>query len=233
MSSRSRYRRAKYVRRPTRAYVRGLPPPSQLTWNSGWRPLSTGYKARLRYCTPLALNCSVGTTVAYVFSANGLYDPDITGSGHQPYGFDQLMAMYNHYTVISSKCQVRWYNNTNFPVNCGIALRDDSSGVNGTAISQILETPGTVSRMLGASASQDSAGAVSKGFSCRRFFTRRTPIIEDANLRGTAAANPTEQAYFHVFATPNLDTDDPPQITGTVVIDFIAWFTEPKILAQS
>jgi hypothetical protein len=33
------------------------------------------------------------------YNLNALYDPDYTGSGHQPYGFDQIMATYNKYRV--------------------------------------------------------------------------------------------------------------------------------------
>ncbi len=35
----------------------------------------------------------------YVFRLNSLYDPDLTGTGHQPYGFDQFAALYSRYKV--------------------------------------------------------------------------------------------------------------------------------------
>lgn len=35
----------------------------------------------------------------YVFRLNSLYDPDLTGTGHQPYGFDQYAALFNRYKV--------------------------------------------------------------------------------------------------------------------------------------
>lgn len=35
----------------------------------------------------------------YVFNMNSLFDPNQTGTGHQPYGFDQLTPWFNTYCV--------------------------------------------------------------------------------------------------------------------------------------
>ena len=37
---------------------------------------------------------------------NSLFDPNRTGTGHQPYGFDQLSTFYNRYYVTGSKMTV-------------------------------------------------------------------------------------------------------------------------------
>lgn len=43
----------------------------------------------------------------YNYAGNGLYIPDITGGvGLQPRGFDEAMAIYNNYQVLSSKISV-------------------------------------------------------------------------------------------------------------------------------
>ncbi len=56
---------------------------------------------KFKYQTSGTLNPGVaGVAAIQVMTANGLYDPDITGVGHQPRGFDQIMALYNHYTVV-------------------------------------------------------------------------------------------------------------------------------------
>lgn len=43
----------------------------------------------------------VGGTFQY--GLNNLYDPDITNVGHQPGGYDQMIAIYNRYTVYQVK----------------------------------------------------------------------------------------------------------------------------------
>ena len=42
------------------------------------------------------------------FVANGAFDPNLTGVGHQPRGFDQFMAGYETFTVTGSKISVNF-----------------------------------------------------------------------------------------------------------------------------
>jgi hypothetical protein len=41
-----------------------------------------------------------------IMNLNSLFDPNRTGTGHQPYGFDQLAALYNRYRVLSTRWRV-------------------------------------------------------------------------------------------------------------------------------
>ena len=66
-------------------------------------PVPLKMAATLLYSDQITLNPAAGTVSKHVFSANGLFDPNITGVGHQPRGFDQYMALYNHYTVIGAR----------------------------------------------------------------------------------------------------------------------------------
>lgn len=69
-----------------------------------------------------------GALAIYVYTTNGLYDPNTTGIGHQPTGFDQLMALYNEYVVIGSTIKVSFTNSdeTNAAI-CGISMLDYST----------------------------------------------------------------------------------------------------------
>lgn len=41
-----------------------------------------------------------------VFNLNSPFDPNRTGGGHQPYGYDQITLMYNRYRVLSCKWSI-------------------------------------------------------------------------------------------------------------------------------
>jgi len=42
----------------------------------------------------VGLNPAIGAAAGYVFNLNSLHDPNTSGVGHQPTGFDQLIAIY-------------------------------------------------------------------------------------------------------------------------------------------
>ena len=68
--------------------------------------MSSKKKVRLRYVTEITLNASGVGLSAHYFSANGMFDPDVTGTGHQPLYYDQWMVNYEHYQVLGSKIKV-------------------------------------------------------------------------------------------------------------------------------
>lgn len=61
----------------------------------------------LRYCDRSYLSITTGSTQNWIWKANGLYDPDTTSTGHQPYGYDQYSALYYHYVVKASKFWIK------------------------------------------------------------------------------------------------------------------------------
>lgn len=65
----------------------------------------------LKYNTTILLNPkpdALGVTASntYQFSANGMYDPDITSTGHQPMYFDNYASVYQRYHVKYSTISV-------------------------------------------------------------------------------------------------------------------------------
>ncbi len=184
---------------------------------------------KLPYFTAINID-SAGAPANHVFSANGCFDPDITGVGHQPLGFDQYMALYDHYKVLSSVITVDFLPATTAALNnqmfCGVILVDDVTP-NGS-LQNIIENNAayaTVTSGAGAKATR-----VKNKFDIATYFKSRA---KGANvLIGSSTANPTEGAFFHVWAAP-CSSGDAALLCVGVKIEYIVQFSEATIVAQS
>ncbi len=74
------------------------------------RLLPPKMRARLRYSgssvTATAVDVPITGLYTYSFRGNGVFDPDKTGTGHQPRGYDQYAALYQYVTVTASHINV-------------------------------------------------------------------------------------------------------------------------------
>lgn len=52
---------------------------------------------------------NTGIPDSRVFNLNSLFDPDVTGTGHQPMGFDQWKTFYNYYKVLGTRIRAKFY----------------------------------------------------------------------------------------------------------------------------
>lgn len=173
-----------------------------------------------------------GTPASYVFSANGVYDPNITGTGHQPLGFDQMMLMYNHATVVSSKMTCKFINtDASYPTNVYIHLQDSSSISSDTQ--NIRENGRAIWGMCAAAGTTGFQKVLSMPFSTAKFFGRKGgDITNDDMFRSSSSSNPTEQAYYHLTVEPPFGID----LSATrieVMITYKVIWTEPHPLTAS
>lgn len=182
-------------------------------------------KVTMRYAQKVRLTSTATATQVYIFSANGAYDPDISGTGHQPRGFDQYMTMYDHCQVIGSKMRISFQSASNSSI-VGVSLRDNAATPS-SYLDYLEANPHDTTFTM--TASQQEPHHLSLPYSQKKFFG--TGELEDI-YNGNVAANPIDQAYYHIFIT---DTDD---LNGTVVdvlvvIDYICILTEPRTPPQS
>lgn len=217
MPNRKRYKKRRPRRRRT----------NQMVLRKSPMPLK--FATKLRYVENFTMDAGAGGLAAsYVFNAGGLYDPNTTGTGHQPRGWDQLIAMYDHAVVIGSKITFTITHNSSGTVNqiCGLALRDGSS--TDSDPNDYLES-GTV--RSGHISSQRVTRTFKLGYSPKRFLGRSKPLA-DSTLKNSVSGNPSESAYFHCF-TAGLGGTNATRVDCTAVIDYLCVFIEPKDVAQS
>lgn len=199
---------------------------------------------RLLYTQSIALAPSSQGTIAYHdFNANGLWDPDYTGAGSQPRGFDQWIALYDHYTVIGSRCTVEYvdgFSGGSFvPSWFGIQLLDSHS-LPSAASSSPMAIAEARSGIRGHAITLPYAGGrrarFSRSCSVRKFFGKsKGSVVGASELRGTSTTNPSELAVFRVWAgIPDIaGTAVPATVNLTVRISFVVVMTEPKEMLPS
>lgn len=191
---------------------------------------NTAVRKRLTYYDSGSLTSTAGVLTSYVFSVNGLYDPNITGTGHQPAGFDQMMVFFDHYVVMRSKITVTYKMLSTSNVTAEIALSLNSTVTPTSDITILNETGYVVRDYLNSVGTNDSIKTLSMSCNVAKF--QGIPQPRDAvELWGTAAANPTEQSYFNISGWDlNGSTA---QITFQVLLEFDAWFIEPRKISSS
>lgn len=203
------------------------------TKNDGWNrvsirrnPISKSAQVQMRYVTQINLNPTSLTSANWIFNASGVYDPDTTGIGHQPLGFDQWMLFYDHYVVVGSKISVEFITEASDAYVVAIGLRDQAAPTTDPELFR--ERGHTV--YATANGTQKSTKLV-KGYSPRKFFAVDDIVSKDT-LRGSVTTNPAENAYYIVNASAGTSVD-PGAITAHVTLQYTVLLTEPKPLAQS
>lgn len=188
---------------------------------------------KLTYCDIIEINPGLGGALGtYTFRANSLYDPNFTGTGHQPLGFDQWAGFYRHYVVIGAKCIVK-------------AVSTDSSNATAVAVNldddaaptvQVLTEMGERNNMYDIMAPVGSGPCKSRTlvakYSAKRFHGVKD-IRDNHDLRSDMSGSPGELAYFHVHAADLSGGDDVAPIQIHVKIRYIAILTERIALQQS
>lgn len=196
-------------------------------------PLGKSFKMYTKYVeTAVSLNPGVGGTPAhYVFSANGVYDPNVTGTGHQVLGFDQIMPMYDHYTVIGSRIKIIGANTT-ATNNQYLILSLSDSAVSVSDIRQLIENGNCRYNILSVDQGDHGVETLTLNFNPKRFFSHKS-VMDNRALQGSIAGNPSEQAYYHITVAPMDGSSDSGVVRVHVEIEYIVVFTEPKKLVLS
>jgi hypothetical protein len=149
--------------------------------------------SRHRYITEFTLTATTGTFADYIFCANGMYDPDLTSTGHQPLYFDQMATIYDHFTVFRSHIKLEVLPDAKCYV---VLLPYDGGSLPGTQ-SEAAEQVGARSALVTNLVTRPQVLQV--GWSAKDYFGG--DIFDNDNLQGNGSANPTEQSRFLIRLT--------------------------------
>lgn len=195
-------------------------------------PLGKKFIFRTRYVeTGRSLDVgALGSPVTAVYRLNSLYDPYQSGAGHQPLGFDQMMTMYDHYTVIGARARINLCNTDGSNPQLVIAhIKDDASV--GYDIQQVLENGRSRWCTLSPSDGGQATKTMTVNFSAKKFFSKN--VLQENAFSGDVSNNPSEQAYLHLTLAPADGSTDTLPVVYDITLEYIAVLTEPKTLASS
>lgn len=189
----------------------------------------------MRYVDTISIDPSTSVAGSHVYRANSVWDPDYTITGHQPYGFDEISPFYDHYTVLGSKITARFISLATTPssgtAHVGILLKDNVTVVSNPTL--VMEATGSRYRLMTNAGASQASPNVSCYYSPKRFFGIKD-INDNRGLLGSATTgNPTEDAYFHVWATPIDASYNVAAMNVLITIEYTVKFTERKVFASS
>lgn len=216
---RRRKRRGRYRKRRFRRYKNSIP-------RKG--PLPNVFFARLSYFEKaLSLDPGPSIPAQYIFSANSVFDPNITAAGHQPRGFDQIAALFNNYEVYGSKITITpTTHQTSHSYLWTLGLNDDSAWSNLTFIP---ENPHV--RFFNDQALNTNLPRRSLTLKCNphKFLGRKRG---DSVMYSSVGASPNQQAYF-IVTLEDVGTADPVSVGFSAYISYYVKFFDPISIGPS
>jgi hypothetical protein len=160
---------------------------------------------RHEYVEYVTLTSTAGALASYQFSCNGMFDPNITGTGHQPMYFDNMAAMYDHYTVFRSHLTLEVLP-TSADMKVALYIDDDTSTT--ATVEAAGEMPTGTSTILSHLTVRPRVFRLT--WDGKKTFGG--DLYDNDNLQGNSGANPSEQSYFTLKSRP-LD-----QVTDTSIL---------------
>lgn len=189
-------------------------------------------KVRLTYYDNIGLTSVSGTLSQHNFNLASIFDPDVTGVGHQPYGRDEWSVLYKQYYVSSAKITVKFSNSqsNNMCHKVGLILDKDST-LSGTRNTRMEQSKGRNQRTL--LSNSNNTQTVSAIYTPRKFFSITDPG-DDHQIKALLTANPTLPAYacITVQAYDNV-TSSSAAIYAEVTIEYNVVLSDPIPFAGS
>lgn len=209
--------RKRLARRPKRVLV-----------NRALHPIPQRFITKMKYSEQFTTD---STTGAYRFNLNSIYDPNQSGTGHQPYGFDTLATLYNRYRVIACgwRINVNWASNsTAQPVLVGAIPANEA--LTFSTLSELRENP------RAKYISQNYGGPIltlkGKSYLPSLVGRNKAQYMADDRYQATMTTNPNELAILNVMTGPS-GLDTPGAATLQIVLEYTVEFFDIKHLAQS
>jgi hypothetical protein len=188
-------------------------------------------RVTMRYVSWVDLAGTSGALGTQIVGAGDLHDPDKTGVGHQPLGYDNWAALYSKYLVVKSTITAEFAQSSTSASVFGIYL-SQANGITGTSWEELAEQGRGVHCLA-----NTGSGAITKRltleYDAKRLMNLGNVKDNVDRLGGSFGSSPSgDGMYFVIYTQPHdASTTIPVQIAYTIDYDVVV--SEPKELVQS
>lgn len=229
MARRARRKAKSRARRARRSVA-----PSQKPGFKG-HPFGRKMYTKLKYneAVTIAASGTAGFATGYKYRLNSLFDPNFTGTGHQPRGYDELMAIFEKYTVVNAKITATFIQDTTVPSVCGIRITDGVTSAL-TDKKTAIENGNCRWKYMGSANGGSARTTVSWNVNMKKHKNLLSIVgNDDYTLKDGFNPSAEDQVLGEIFVAPVSASDQHGRILVDVTIDYAGVFTEPQVLNQS
>ncbi len=186
---------------------------------------------KLKYCDQAAATTIFSTRI---YTGNGPFDPDVTGAGAQPVGYDQYSAFYNRVRCYASSIKVHCFTESaTTTTNSVFAVRPSNNATVLASLPEEVSNDRSRNLALALLGSGPAAGTI-------RNFSKTSTIVGVPNkavsskdsLQSLISANPADLWYWIVsFGSADETSSKVHQIW--VELTYYLVFFDKKALAES
>lgn len=187
---------------------------------------------KLKYVDSVAIDPGADALAVHRFRTNNIFDPDRTGTGHQPMHFDQFALPYEHYTIYSSKIKMTYIKNiaaATIPGVFGIYI-DANATTSYTSAEQIIEGAERSSKWLVTEGIEPMGRSVTMAWNAKKYFG--VASLASISYKAPVGGAPADEADF-VCYLGDIGGNDPAGAFFLIEIEYVALFTEKTFVAQS
>lgn len=224
-----RIRRAKRMNKK-RAYKKRR---TVLANTKALQPFAQRYITTLKYCeTFKPLNTPTGMNV-WQLRLNSIFDPNLTGVGHQPYGRDQFEPIYGRYRVISCSYVINAWSSDGAAIQVAALPANEAHTPAFSSASEIRENPRAKYIV------QNGQGADFKTLRGKVYLPslvgrNKSQYMADDRFQATMGSSPAENAVLNIYAQM---VDEQllinPSTVFAVTLKYTVEFFDAKVLPQS
>lgn len=134
----------------------------------------------------------------YIYCLNSLFDPDTSGTGHQPYCYDTMALLYTAYMVNKAVVELEFFDPSNDGIIVGYQVQGNA--VSGATRSAVQERPWVESADISNTGNQKHCFRIT--LPCHEVLgLRRSQYRDDTTGFGAAvSASPVGLCYLRLFA---------------------------------